>query len=470
MTQPAPDRPPARPSGPARRGSRLEPLDAHAPSPDFNGLSEHAARRTMRMSVLEGAFAMVFINWTAGSVLTGYALYLGANAFQLGLLGSLPLLAQASAPFAAWMAGRAGRRKPLAMLFALLGRGAWLFAAALPLLIAPGPLRVDALLALILVSSLLVTANSTLWQSWIGDVVPRRERGRYFGFRSSFLGAIGTAANLLAGVLLDAMHKPQGFQAVLLIAVISGVTAALTLTMHAEPEVKSTRLRLVDTFTEPLKHQNFRAFLAFAVFWTFAVLTASPFVTPYFLSHLRMTFTQVAIWSTISSVLGLFLGPMWGRISDRSGYKPILALATVGAGTLLPISWMLATPENLLPIWVAAAFDSLVWQAIGPAYFNLSLAATPQANRASFLGMLFMVTGLAGFAGGLLSGPMLNFFSGHALLLGSFHWTGYHWLFALSGALRACAWLFLRGVREEGAWRTRDLMTMPVRRGIRGAP
>lgn len=422
----------------------------------------------MRLSVVEGAFAMVFINWTAGSVLTGYALYMGASAFQLGLLGSLPLLAQASAPFGAWLAGRSGRRKPLSIVFALLGRLVWLLAAALPFLVAR-PLQVDFLLALILISTLLLAGNGILWQSWIGDVVPSRERGRYFGLRSGILGAVGTVANLVSGVLLDAMHKPLGFQVVLLIAVTAGCTAALTLLLHAEPNVPTARLHLLDTFRLPLQHRNFRAFLGFAAYWTFAVLTASPFVTAYFLSHLRMSFTQIAIWSAISSTLGLVIGPLWGRVSDRTGYKPILAMATVGAGTLLPIAWMLATPGNLLPIWLAAVFDCLVWQAIGPAYFNLSLASTPQANRASFLAMLFLVTGLAGFAGGLMSGPLLNFFSGHAMLIGSFRWTGYHWLFTLSGLLRCGAWLFLRNVHEEGAWRARDVMSLPMRR-MRGAP
>jgi len=49
----------------------------------------------MRLSILEGSFAMFFINWTSGSVLTGYALHLGATPTALGLIASVPLLGQA---------------------------------------------------------------------------------------------------------------------------------------------------------------------------------------------------------------------------------------------------------------------------------------------------------------------------------------------------------------------------------------
>ena len=56
---------------------------AFHPGRDF---SPAHATRTMNLSILEGGFSMLFINWTQGSVLTGYALYLGATPFELGLI------------------------------------------------------------------------------------------------------------------------------------------------------------------------------------------------------------------------------------------------------------------------------------------------------------------------------------------------------------------------------------------------
>ncbi|HWG85073.1 MAG TPA: MFS transporter, partial [Deinococcales bacterium] len=358
-------------------------------------LGERDVRRTMRLSLVEGAFAMFFINWTAGSVLTGYALHLGATPTELGLIGSVPLLAQAASPLVAWAAARQGRRKPLAVACAMIGRALWFLAALLPA-IAPAPARMPLLIATIALSAIFQSGNGTLWTAWMGDLVPARERGLYFGLRTGLLGVVGTAASLLAGAFLDAVASPLDFQVVLVVAVICGIAAAAILAAHAEPPSRAPRLHFRESFTTPFADPNFRRYLLFASYWTFAVLVASPFVLPYFLSHLKMTFTQVAIWSTISSVFALVLAPRWGWVADRVGNRPVLQIATFGAGTLLPLSWMLASPGVLWPIWVSAAIDAAVWGAIGPANFNLALSSAPQANRVAFIGVLSAVTGITG--------------------------------------------------------------------------
>ena len=166
-----------------------------------------------------------------------------------------------------------------------------------------------------------------------------------------------------------------------------------------------------------------------------------------------------ALWSVIAAVSALLFSPQWGRLADRVGNKPILEITTVGAGTLLPLTWLLATPGNLWPIWLSGVVDALIWGAIGPAQFNLALSSAPRENRASFIAVLSAVTGLAGFIGGVLSGLLLSGFAsfGTATLLG-YQWTPYHWLIVVSAGLRTQAWRFLRGLREENAWRTRDVL------------
>jgi MFS family permease len=426
------------------------------PGPDF---TEADARRTMNLSVLEGAFSMLFINWAQGSILTGYALHLGATPFELGLISSVPLLGQVLSPFVAWLAGRAGRRKYLAVVTALVGRIVWAFAVVLPFL-ASESARVPLLIGMIAVSSIFLAGNGTLWTAWIGDVVPAKERGRYFGFRSGVHGIVGMLANLAAGAFVDAVAAPMSFQFVLGAAVIAGCIAAALLLTHSEPPVVAARLPLQQTFAVPFEDENFRRYLIFASYWTFSVLVAAPFVIPYFLKHLHMSFTQVAIWNVVASVSALGFAPLWGRLADRVGNKPVLEITTVGAGTLLPLTWILATPGNLWPIWFSGVVDALIWGAIGPAQFNLALSSAPRDNRASFIAVLSMVTGLAGFIGGLASGVLLDGFTRFIPTINAmgYQWTSYHWLIVVSAMLRLQAWRFLRPLTEPGAWRTRDVL------------
>lgn len=427
-----------------------------------------AVRRTLRLSVLEGTLVQAFLNWTTGSVIIGYMLHLGASATELGLIASVPMLAQLASPFAAYFAGRVGQLKLITALTAFIGRALWLLAALLPLLGVPNGLQPAFMVALVMVSSLFQASTATLWSSWIGGVVPESKRGRYFGFRAGVVGIVGMVANLGAGWFLDSMGAPLGFQIVLGVGVLSSVLAALTLLWHYEPPVTRAPPRLKAIFRSPWQDANFRKFLTFGLYWQASVFISAPFVFTYFIGKLKMSFTEIAIWSVIASLSALLTTNLWGRVADRYGNKVVLAIGTTIAGSAMPLSWILASEDRLWPIWFSAFFDAAAWGAIGPALFNLALASAPKEDRTAFIAMFNFATGGAGFVGGLLSGPLLLLFSRFEPTVLGMAWTGFHSLFLLSGLLRLQAWHFLRPVQETNAWRTRDVLRL-MRFGWRGS-
>jgi MFS family permease len=421
--------------------------------------SRDPVERTMRLSVAEGGATQIFLNWTSGSVLIGYMLHFGASPFEIGLVSSVPLLAQMISPFAAWLGALAGSRKYLTAILAGVGRGLWLLAALLPQLGIPDPLKPAFLVFIVMISSTFQSAAGTLWAAWMGDVVPEDKRGRYFGTRAGIVGLIGMFANLGAGWFLDTVAVPLNFQTVLLVSVVCAAIGIYLYLLHYEPPTTISRASLMDTFRAPWRDANFRKFLLFGVYWQFTVLLAAPFVFPYFLDQLQMTFTQVSIWSVIASSCAFVTLSLWGRIADRVGNKAVLAIGTFLAGVALPSCWIMAgITGNLNFIWASAVFDAIAWGAIGPAIFNLALVSAPKANRAAFIAMYALTTGAAGFLGGLLSGPLLLVLLPFGFQVFNSTWTGYHSLFVFAGLLRAQAWFLLRPVQENNAWRTRDLL------------
>jgi MFS family permease len=416
-------------------------------------------RRTMRFSTLEGSFVQAFLNWTTGSALIGYMLYLGATPTEISLVGSVPLLAQVTNPFAAYFASLFGRRKYLATLFSAIGRGLWLFAAFLPQLGLPESVRPMSLVLLVLISSIFQSAAGTLWTAWMADVVPQNVRGRYFGIRAGVIGIVGMLANLAAGWFLDLVEEPLNFQIIMGVAVVSAALGVFMYVFHYEPPVTGKQLGFRATFIEPLRHANFRRFLVFAVYWQFAVMLAAPFVMAYFLDEVKLGFRNIAYWSVIIGIAGLFTTTLWGRVADRVGNKAVIAIGTVLAGVAMPATWiLLGLTGNIWFFWLSAVFDAMAWGAIGPAVFNLALASSPQTGRAAFIAIYGLLTGASGFIGGLLSAPLLQFFQQLEFTVLNVSWTAFHWIFVLSGVARAMAWVFLRPVQEENAWRTRDVL------------
>ena len=141
--------------------------------------------RSLRLSIWEGTLAILFINWSTGVILTGYALALGASPKALALLGALPFLAQLTAPLALALRGS---RKALVVRLNLLAR--LLFLPAVLAAFLPEGLRVPGLLLFAGLSQLLAAPVGVLWLSWMADLVPEERRGCYFGLRNALLGLV----------------------------------------------------------------------------------------------------------------------------------------------------------------------------------------------------------------------------------------------------------------------------------------
>lgn len=427
----------------AQPEARITPSSTLSP-----GDVELRVRDTLWISTAEGAFTTVFLNWTSGAVLTGYLIFLGASPRVLAAAASVPMLVQMVNPLLAWAASRRTHRLRFISATAVVGRAAWLLAALLPMLAIPAAWWPLTIVGLVVFSGLFQGAAGLTWVALMADVVPEDVRGRYFGLRNGICGVVGMSAGLAVGWYLDRTPAPAGFQMVMTVALLFAAVGIWLYLQHYEPRSAAVRLSLRDTLTVPLKDANFRRLMIFAMYWNASVMIAAPFVIPYFFAHLHMTFTQVAVWSAIASICGLFLGPMWGRVADRMGHKTVLIVTTFLAGSVHPLCWMLATPGFLWFIWLSGFMDALSWGGINTAMFNLTLASAPSRHRMAYIAVLGMVSGLAGGVAGLLSGPLLEWLFQWSWTAGPFTWTGYHSLFLLAGVLRTQAWRLLRPIHE----------------------
>ncbi|MCC6547705.1 MFS transporter [Candidatus Sumerlaeota bacterium] len=417
------------------------------------------AAATMRLSIFEGSFTIVFLNWISGSVITGYMQYHNASTLELALVSSIPALAQASAPVAAWIQSFYPHPKKLTILLAAIGRVMWLLPALWPFFSLPADAIPTYTIILMVASFFFLQACGAVWTAWMGGVVPRRMRGSYFGRRTAILGMVGLVANLLAGVFLDHVGAPHNYQVIFFVGVICALVATNMFRFHWQPPVVAAPIRLHEVIRKPFRDPNMRRLLVFVAYWQASVLLGATFVYPYFQKgHLHMTFTQIGIYQAIAATCSLILGPVWGRVADRFGNKSVLSITTFIAGSFLPLSWIIIIPGRPGLLYVNAIIDAIAWSAINPAIFNLSLATAPSKDRIAYISVISMCTGLSGFAGGLLSAPLLEAFKATHCMIGGFEWTQYHTLFAVSACLRSSAWIFLKRVHETRAWRTRDLI------------
>jgi MFS family permease len=418
--------------------------DVNHPS-NTNSLTPAEVRHGLRISVWEGAVANIHISITGvvgGSVfLTGFALLLGANSFQLGLLGALPFIGQLFQFLGAYLEQRAGNRRQLVLVAALAGRLTWALLLALPFLSFLSGAQLPLFFLGLACSYALNGIASNAWLSWMSDLVPARQRGSYFGLRNTVGAITAMAATFLAGHALDNARaqgqETLGYALVFGVAVLAAFGAAALITRQAEPpmEPKST-VNLADMFAGPLRDQSFRSYVLVNLGWAIAIGVASPFFNAYGLSTLKLSFSVLALQAIATSAVSLLFGPLIGRLQDRYGYRRVLVACIIG--TLpLPWGWVLSTPTNIFPLWLTAIFSGVFWPGINQGLINVLMERAPASYRGAALASYSAITGVGTLTAGLLGGVLATLIANTQVVIGPFQIVGMAFLFVLSSLLRA---------------------------------
>ncbi len=160
-------------------------------------LSREETARSLRLMVGEGVASSAMFSLGSGGFMAAYALALGANNFQIGILAALPFISQIVQLPVILAVERFRRRKAMGLPAWLLANLMWLPIGAVPFLIdTPGPGAVALVIGLLALRGLFPPVWATVWPSWMRDLVPRQIIGSYYGRR---LGAI-TAVVIVVGL------------------------------------------------------------------------------------------------------------------------------------------------------------------------------------------------------------------------------------------------------------------------------
>ncbi|MGC3997789.1 MAG: MFS transporter [Anaeromyxobacter sp.] len=409
-------------------------------------------RRSLRASTLEGIGAELITACVGPTLLTAWALHLGCTPLEVGSLAALPQLAQVVQLPAAWVTALFGRRR-VAVLTVAVGRESFLPLALLPFLdLAPQTARW--LLMVVAASSAVVgVLGNNAWTAWMGELVPERLRGRYFGRRT----ALCTLGSVLAGVgtarLLDLLttRRDAGFAlaALAALACLTGLfTTGCMLRQHDRPtprQVPSLRSALA-----PLRDPAARPLFVYQLCWNASVGLAGAFFVLHLLRNLRLGFTVVALQAATAALVKVLAAPLWGKAIDRFGARPVLAACSFGAA-VLPLCWLAATPAFPWPIAADALVGGIAWSGHALASFAMPLAVAPRRDRSFYLATFAMAGGGAYALGTLLGGSLATALPPAVARLGLPGGHGLELLFVLSTAGRFLSGFLALRIAERGA-------------------
>lgn len=458
-------------------------------------ITEREVERGVRRLVVDAAFASAVGALNSGVILVAFALWLGAPNTIIGVLAAIPFWTQLlQAPAVSWVE-RLRTRRRLSIL-ALIGARAMLpLMALLPFV----PDKRQALILLLVFETIHTALNAVCacsWNSWIRDLVPEQRLGLFFARRTIYATAIGMICSLGAGVALQSQGAAKGggdgtvFTVLYVLGFGSAIISTLALSRVPEPLMpeaapKQSLFRLLKT---PLRDANFRNLIRFMASWQFAVNSATPFFTVYFVQSLGFGMGWVTAFTVVSQLANILVLRTWGGISDRFSNKSVLNVAAPAFIACIG-GMVLASQINeraLLAAYLVVlhVFMGMAAAGVSLATGNIAMKLAPRGSATAYIAANSLIASFAAGLAPIIGGFSADFYAAREL---SFHmlWRDpsgvsqflrleiSHWdfYFLISGALGLYACHRLAQIREEGTIGKREVVGQLVseaRRTIRG--
>lgn len=378
------------------------PRESHEalPAPSVGG---DELRQAMRNVTIAWMFGMVWLACVAGSRITIFARCLGFDDLHFGLMSAIPFAVTFGHLIAVIVIERTGLRKRHFLFCGVVHRLLWVAIAAVPLVLpVPSPWAVWAMLALLAVSSFMAAMAAPAWFTWMGDLIPRRIRGRYFATRTRWAQLVKIPLVMALGLLLDhvtrggpdalmtAAAQPVLLRTICGVFAVAGVLGAMdilrfrrvrdALPRTGKGPASPARGRwpafgaghVADVVSHlliaPLRDRAFRRYVFFGGCLTFALAVSAPYFWRNLLENLGFNqFATDVHFMVLGPLAGLVAVRGWGKLIDRWGRRPVLVLAA--ACTVVSITpYFFAARNTPAPQFVYDAanwFSGLVGRCVG---------------------------------------------------------------------------------------------------------
>jgi MFS family permease len=368
--------------------------------------------------VMDSAWASLAGAFYSGVILVAFALALGANPMQIGLLAAIPFAAQASQLPATLLVDRIRQRRKIAVLVITAARVLILLLAAIAFVPDAG-IGLTLLISAQVLISVLHSTGACAVNSWLHQLIPRDDLGRFFSRRLLWGTTVSCAGTLAAGALIE--HLPvanplHGYAAAFVLAGLAGFVSSHYLARAPEPVMPppTSQRTLRALLLTPFQDVGFRKLLIFQAAWNIASNLAAPFFAVYLIRQLGYPLTTVTgLWVTsqVANALTIYL---WGRLSDRLSNKAILAVVLPAYfACTLALVFGDAVKEPALQLSLLVLIHVVMGVAsggIGLAMGNLGLKLAPQGQGTAYLAAIGLVSAVAGGLSPLIAGMLAHSF------------------------------------------------------------
>ena len=238
------------------------------------------------------------------------------------------------------------------------------------------------------------------------------------GFALSMVSAAGAAGGilgpLLGGALANWFSNRIAFGSAGVLVLIATMLALLW--VREEKFVPSqTRISIWSTFRDAGHNRPLLTALSLNLFTSFSIMTIEPVITLYIaqLNHSTANASLVSgIVFSLTGIASVLFAPLWGRTSDRIGFRTVLLFGLVG-GTVW--TFMQLPFHNVYAFSAVRFLYGAFFCAVYPAINGLIVKSTESEFRGRAFGLNQAANQLGNMAGPLIGGVVASATSIHGV-------------------------------------------------------
>jgi MFS family permease len=427
-------------------------------------------RKVIRLSYVQAMVAAIYVASTGGMFIIGFARMLGQGNpddcltddrmfVLIGLMSTFPMLCVVGQLLSALMVERGVSRRGLTFYAALVNVLLWPSVILIPFvsdhLELSSEQKLYALIALITGITFFGHLANNARASWVGDLIPGRFRGPFFGKMAMFASIVATVFAVVEGRFLDYIkdHGLSAFSLLFVFGMIFGlINALLFRPQHDIPIERDQRVSFRDMLLQALRNKPLLATMGFMLVFMMQTV-AGPFYVTYMLG-MELGFFDIGLINAVLALAMILSSPLWGRIVQRVGCRPVLILCVLILGCLQFMWLVVDTPwKTYVFIMPCNAVAGVVIGGISVAMNTLIYKVTPVVGRSVQLAIysitVTMIAAPMPWLGGHLPGTLKRMGIESADL---------RWTFYAAGVICLIASVAGRLIREDDARPVRDLM------------
>jgi MFS family permease len=353
--------------------------------------------------------------------LSVYAARLGANSFQIGLLGAMPAVINLffAIPASQWLQNRTiGKAVFWTSVFYRFG---YLLLIPLPWFFG-NERQIWVLISLALLMGIPGTALAVGFNALFAEAVPQFWRAQVAGTRNVVLSVVYVFTSLICGAILNNIPFPSGYQIVFGIGFLGAAMSSYHLffvrslvVAHApaaneqetNPDQAALTLNKFKWFSQirlgllrmDIWKTPFRNTLLVLLFFHLAQFLTIPLFPIYFVNVLHLNDQQIGIGTAVF-YLAVFIGStQLARICNRFGHRKVTGVGIMMM-SLYPI--LLSYSKGFLDYLGISLVGGFAWALVGGALANYLLEKIPDQDRPAYLAWYNIILNAAILIGSLL--------------------------------------------------------------------